>query len=57
MSVSAPRTVIAGYFGYARQIKIAGEPGVLLDKEFLDQNLPMFPPNAETASGLITEAV
>ena len=41
----------------ADDVRIAGELGALLDKEFLAQDLPKFPPNAETASGLLTEAV
>jgi hypothetical protein len=36
---------------------IAGELGALLDKEFFAQDLPKFPPNGETASELISEAV
>jgi integrase len=41
----------------ADDVRIAGELGALLDKEFLAQDLPKFPPNAETASGLLAEAV
>jgi hypothetical protein len=37
--------------------KIAGELGVLLDKEFLAQDLPKFPPNAEKASKSHSEAI
>jgi hypothetical protein len=36
---------------------IAGDLGALLDKGFFAQDLPKFPPNAEKASGLLTEAV
>ena len=41
----------------ADDVRVAGELGALLDKEFLAQDLPKFPPNGETASGLLTEAV
>ena len=41
----------------ADDVRIAGELGALLDKEFFAQDLPKFSPNAETASELISEAV
>ena len=41
----------------ADDVRVAGELGALLDKEFLAQDLPKFPPNGETASELISEAV
>jgi hypothetical protein len=48
--------------GYAHlvtvdDVRVAGELGALLDKEFLAQDMPKFPPNVETASGSLTEAV
>ena len=41
----------------ADDVRLANELGELLDKEFLAQDLPKLPPNAETASELISEAV
>jgi integrase len=41
----------------ADDVRVAEELGALLDKEFLAQDLPKFPPNGETASELISEAV
>ncbi len=41
----------------ADDVRVAGELGALLDKEFFAQDLPKFPPNAKTASELISEAV
>jgi hypothetical protein len=41
----------------ADDVRVAGELGALLDKEFLAQDLPKFHPNGETASELISEAV
>ena len=41
----------------ADDVRVAGELGVLVDKEFFAQELPKFTPNAETASELISEAV
>ena len=41
----------------ADDVRVAGELGALLDKEFLAQDLPKLPPNEETASELISEAV
>ncbi len=41
----------------ADDVRVAGELGALLDMGFLAQDLPKFPPNAETASELISEAV
>jgi len=38
-------------------VQVAGELGALLDKEFSTQDLPECPPNAKTASELISEAV
>lgn len=35
----------------ADDVRIAGELGALLDQQFIAQDLPKFPPNAETASG------
>jgi hypothetical protein len=37
--------------------RLAGELGALLDKGFFAQDLPKFSPNAELASGRLTEAV
>jgi hypothetical protein len=37
-------------------VRVAGELGALLDKEFLAQELPNFPLNGETASELRLEA-
>ncbi len=45
------------YLVTADDVRVAGELGALLDKEFFAQDLPRFPPNGETASGLLTEAV
>lgn len=36
---------------------VAGESGTLSDKEFFAQDLPEFPPNVETASESLSEAV
>jgi integrase len=41
----------------ADDVRVAGEFGALLDKEFLAQDLPKLTPNAETASELVSEAV
>jgi integrase len=41
----------------ADDVRVAGELGALLDKEFLAQDLLKLPPEAETASELISEAV
>ena len=41
----------------ADDVRVAGELGALLDKEFFAQDLPKFPPNGETASGVLKEAV
>ena len=41
----------------ADDVRVAGELGALLDKEFLAQDLPKLPPNEETAAELISEAV
>jgi hypothetical protein len=41
----------------ADDVRVAGELGALLDKEFLAQDLPKFSPEAETAAGLISEAI
>lgn len=41
----------------ADDVCVAGELGALLDKELLAQDLPKFPPNWETASGALKEAV
>jgi len=41
----------------ADDVRAAGELGAPLGKEFFAQDLPKFPPNAETASELISEAV
>jgi hypothetical protein len=41
----------------ADDVRIAGELGAHLDKEFLDRDLPEFAPNVETASESLTEAV
>ena len=41
----------------ADDVRVAGEFGALLDKGFFAQDLPKFPPNVETASKSLTEAV
>jgi integrase len=41
----------------ADDVRVAGELGALLDKGFFAQDLPKFPPDAEKASALLTEAV
>ena len=41
----------------ADDVRVAGELGALLDKGFFAQDLPKLPPEAETASELISEAV
>lgn len=41
----------------ADDVRVAGELGALLDKESIAQYLPKMPPEAETASELISEAV
>ena len=41
----------------ADDVRVAGELGALLDKEFPAQDLPKFPPNAETATESYSEAV
>ena len=41
----------------ADDVPVAGELGALLDKGFFAQDLPKFPPDVETASGVFTEAV
>src|ERR1035437_2109424 len=41
----------------ADDVRVAGELGALLDKGFFAQDLPKLPPNEETASELISEAV
>ena len=41
----------------ADDVRVAGQLGALLDKEFLAQDLPKLPVNAKTASELISEAV
>jgi hypothetical protein len=41
----------------ADDVRITGELGALLDKEFFAQVLPKFTPNAETASESNSEAV
>ena len=38
-------------------VRVAGELGAILDKEFFAQDLPKFAPNVETTSELISEAV
>jgi hypothetical protein len=39
----------------ADNVRIVGELGALLDKEFFAQDLPKFHPNAQKTSGLLTE--
>jgi integrase len=41
----------------ADDVRVAGELGALLDKEFLAQDLPKLAPDAEKASELVSEAV
>jgi len=41
----------------ADDVKVAEELAAILEHEFLAQDLPKLPPNAETASELISEAV
>ena len=38
-------------------VRVAGELGALLDKEFFAQDSPKFLPNAETASEIVSKAV
>jgi len=38
-------------------VRVAEELGALLDKEFLAQDLPKYPPNTETATESYSEAV
>ena len=56
---SVPASPTMGYTHVvtADDVRVGGEPGALLDKGLLAQDLPKFPPNGETASGLLTEAV
>ena len=41
----------------ADDVRVAGELGALLDKEFVAQDLPKFLPNVETTSEHISEVV
>ena len=41
----------------ADDVRVAGELGALLDKRFVAQDLPKFPPNIETTSEFISEVV
>jgi hypothetical protein len=41
----------------ADEVRVAGELGARLDKEFFARDLPKLPPDVKTASGLLTEAV
>ena len=41
----------------ADDVRVAGELGALLGKDFLAQDLPKFPPKWGKASGALTEAV
>jgi hypothetical protein len=41
----------------ADDVRVAGELGALPDKGFFAQDVPKLPPNVETASELLTEAV
>ena len=45
------------HFVTADDVRVAGELGALLDKGFFAQDLPKLPPNVETASESLTEAV
>jgi hypothetical protein len=62
-SANLPKITKEGYTHLvtADDVRVAGERGrelgALLDKEFFAQDLPKFPPNAELASELISEAV
>jgi hypothetical protein len=41
----------------ADDVRVAGELGALLDKEFFAQDLPKLPSNVKTTSELISEVV
>jgi hypothetical protein len=41
----------------SRRLRVANQLRAILDREFLAQDLPKLPPNAETASELLSEAV
>lgn len=49
--------VVYAHLVTADGVRVAGELGALLDKKFVAQDLPKLPPNAETASESLTEAV
>ena len=58
LGISTARpTMVYIHLVIADDVRIAGELGALLDKELFAQDLPKFPPNAEKASELLTEAV
>jgi integrase len=55
--VDAKTTMGYTHLVTADDVRVAGELGALLDKEFFAQDLPKFPPNGETAPELMSEAV
>ena len=55
--VDAKTTMSYTHLVTADDVRIAGELGALLDKEFFAQDLPKLLSNVETASELISEAV
>jgi len=55
--VDAKTTMGYTHLVTADDVRVAGELAALLDKEFLAQDLPKFPPNAETATDSYSEAV
>jgi integrase len=55
--VDAKTTMGYTHLVTADDVRIAGELGALLDKEFFAQDLPKLSPNAKTASELDSEAV
>jgi hypothetical protein len=55
--VDAKNTIGYTHLVAADDVRVAGEFGAFLDKEFLAQDLPKFHPNMKTASELISEAI
>jgi integrase len=54
--VDARKTMGYTHIVTADDVWVAGELGALLYKGFFAQDLPKFPPNVDTASGVLTEA-
>ena len=55
--VDAKTTMDYTHLVTADDVRVANQLGAILDREFLAQDLSKLPPNAETASELISEAV